>query len=261
MTQIHDHVFEIINMNLNVIQLPTIKTLFEMELFNMITSDLILLQCPEFAIKIVKLINKIYQILTIKNWHELRIKLLILLSKLHLFDHIAKIICNSKQSLFEIRDFMNNITLSMISPTFKKRKPFISCISSFIFDSLHTRHMFVSIINLDAFTLLSSRGIDYKFNKTKNIIVPILHIKSPKYISDWLEIADGTKTKYSIPIMSLGLISYVLNNMMKYKIKLPENMKDMKSLIRNVKISLNNINSIDVKCVVNSCNDLLKIDV
>jgi len=237
MTKIHDHAFDIISINLDVMPISTVQSLFDSDFYNIITNDLKILQCPEFAIKIVKLIHKIYEILLNS---DLQIKFIDILCDVYLFDHIAKIICNSKQSLFEIRNFMNTMVYSMISNICFDRKAFISSLSRFVLGTLHRRHMFMSIINLDTFMILASRGTMPKFDKN-NIIMPILYIKSPIDISAWLEIPDISKTKYTIPLMSLKLITFIICEMKRYNISMPHDIQDINKIIHNVNIAMKSL--------------------
>jgi hypothetical protein len=151
--------------------------------------------------KSIKIINAIYQ------------------SKL--FDHIAKNICGKviyinifRNLLASLVTLWNNLKLTDLNKII-----FAKCLERLLLKSLWTRHMFLSILNIDILALSTIQDANYTYIKSrKEIEISDLNIiittNTPDYIRDWY----GTTNDHIIFVTYLGLLPRIVAEIDNHKI-------------------------------------------
>lgn len=188
---------------------------------------------------------------------DLCIKLYDTICNSKVLDNMSKIICGSHLSLDSVRKLMSSIAISIIKcvPEMKtqNRINFIYAITRMVYDSFHTRHLFISITFIDSIMLNKNKILD---QNQYMIYVENMKIneKNPKYISDWI---DSTSNISCVSVMSLGLYPVLMFELIRLSYPSLNNMHHLRKLITKIKKSLKNFDSPIVKNVLIACDECL----
>ncbi len=217
-------------------------------------------KCSDLAAKTLNLINIFFSTIIIEptlsdTFNNLRIKFIHKLIKLNMLDYIAKILVNTGKGFNEIRDMMSSIyhSLIMISINEKNDKLYVFSVEKLLLYSLLTRHMIFCVICYDIKNLLSLKEFEIDNNR---ILVNNLKINedTPNYIKAWVP----NSKKYKISITGLGLIPYLIKEILKSgKSILFEDKTNLLKMINNIKIAMKHVkitNNAQIYNIIDSCN-------
>jgi hypothetical protein len=131
----------------------------------------------------------------------------------------------------------------------------ITNIGKLLLERICTRHMILSIINLDSINLQASSDISIIPKKKANLIVYTAEInfkkklnKLPKYALAWSKSDDMEND--NITIASLGLLPTLVIELMKVNQSLPFSIKDISSITDKIRIVLIDIKKLYLKNLV-----------
>ncbi len=255
----------------------TLQEIFKSKFFSVITHGIIQKKCPKFALKVVNALHTIVNTITTYEMYtflkkkelggELCLKFVYNIHRVYLLEHIAKIMCNSKHNLNQVRNLITSIMITIefsneFMSTFT-RKLYIASLGKLFLDSFLTRHMLVSITYMDVLNLQKSKNINIvvkntNLNSELNLDVKLNDILSrndfefhvspvtlnnqyPKYVSSW-----SNKEKDIITITTIGLFPILIRELMLIKRPLPD-LKGLKTILKETFIMMKNLKNLKIK--------------
>jgi len=171
---------------------------------------------------------------------------------------MAKVICGSNLETDYIKKFMSSISIGIIRlvPTLpiRQRLQFMYNANKLIYDSFHTRHMFMSMNHIDTIMLTKNHIFNHD-NFTIHIQNIKITDKTPKHISDWITTSRNINT---IPIMSLALYPVLMVELKRLQYPALDEMDNVKKLVKNIRKCLKQFDNPIAKNVLIACDECFK---
>jgi hypothetical protein len=241
----------------------TLQKLLKNKFFKDMKINMVFDKDADRTLKFIHLLSYMIEILIEHNNFKLYLKFLNEIIDNNILDHAAKIICASNLGCFEIRIFLGSITTSILRyvPTIQpmhKRIEFIYTIKKLLIDSFHTNHMILCITHLDTLLLRSCNNIKFKnFNLVFDARNFKITDKTPNYVKHWM---NPNKIIHVIPMTSLTIYPVIITELQRLHGPMPEDIKYIKKIINNIKISLQKIKRNElIDNVIDTCNDCIKV--